>query len=470
MDIDYDRRTTLPATFLKRAEAEMGGVVFRAFAEAMSCEPSVSIRLNPYKAPDGAGGGTVVPWCRYGRYLDSRPPFTSDPMMHAGLYYVQEAASMSVHHIISCVATGPVCMLDLCAAPGGKSQAALSALPQGSFLVANDPVRQRAGILCENMAKFGHPGVAVANSDAAGFARGGFSFDIILVDAPCSGEGMFRKDTEAAAMWSEAKVEECAALQRAILEDIWPCLKPGGILVYSTCTYNTAENEGNAAWVAAELGAEPVSIPLPSEWGVLPQLSGRIPFHRFIPGTTRGEGLAVTILRKTADTTAANSRTRACAAEKMGRAVEERLANLLHTPGEYALRRFGNSACAVPQQWLGLAERLHTAARPLSIGVEMELYKGKDTAPSPHLPLSTAYRRGALPEVDTDHRTALAYLRGEALPANGDTRRGFVAATYKGQPIGLAKNVGARLNNAYPREWRIKTTHLKDLETNIIGI
>ena len=242
-------------------------------------EASVSIRLNPFKGLDGPAGAPV-PWSPYGRILSERPVFTLDPLFHAGCYYVQDSSAMFVGHLFrQLLAAGrteppqnfaslipptsagqPVRVLDLCAAPGGKTTDLAASLREaygdGFVLVANEVMKARVGVLDDNVARWGDPNVVVTSVDPAAFARLEGYFDIIVADVPCSGEGMFRKDPRAREEWSPAVVELCAARQKRILADVWPALREGGWLLYSTCTYEAAENDENLAWAAAELGGE----------------------------------------------------------------------------------------------------------------------------------------------------------------------------------------------------------------------
>ena len=206
-----------------------------------STPPAVSVRLNPMKNAEYPGH--PVPWCGLGRYLDERPAFTFDPLLHAGAFYVQDASSMIIDHIVRTLVPQPVRYLDLCAAPGGKTTAALSALPEGSLVVANEIMGNRAAILRENVIKWGYPNVVVTNNAPADFTPLRNFFDVIAIDAPCSGEGMFRKDETAVSQWNPGLVCQCADRQKGIIDDIWQSLRPGGLLIYSTCTFNLEENE-----------------------------------------------------------------------------------------------------------------------------------------------------------------------------------------------------------------------------------
>lgn len=376
----------------------MGDERFSQYLRAFDEEPPVSIRLNPLKSTGlTVGDGQQVAWCPEGYYLSRRPQFTMDPLLHAGCYYVQEAASMFVSHVLRQFVSRPVSMLDLCAAPGGKSTAAIAAVPRGSTLVSNEPMRQRASILTENITKWGYPGCTVTNSYPQDFRKAKARFDVILCDVPCSGEGMFRRDAATIGEWSPKQVERCWRLQREILSDAWACLNEGGLLIYSTCTFNTQENEENVSWFCEEYGAELLSVPTQPEWHITGSLLAGFsgPVYRFIPGITRSEGLFVAVLRKSRE----------------GRSVECGVRN-------------------VSSQHSGL------------------------TILTPHSTLNT-------PQITTDlsYPQAIAYLRGEALQLPPETPRGIVTVSFEGHPLGTVKNIGTRANNQYPKEWRIKTTH-----------
>lgn len=414
---------TLPEEFTSYTRPLMGETRFARFMDALSQPAPVSIRLNPFKALGELAetdGRTTVPWCRGGFYLSGRPAFTFDPLLHAGAYYVQEASSMFIDHIVRQFVHQPVTALDLCAAPGGKTTCLRAALPEGSRLFSNEPNGKRAQILAENVVKFGHPDVVVTNNYAIDYQRARLQFDLILTDMPCSGEGMFRKDPDSIGEWSVENVAKCAALQRSILTDIWPCLRPGGLLVYSTCTYNAHENEENIAFAVEELGAEALPIPVQTEWGITGALTGEYPMCRFIPGSTCGEGLAVALLRKP------------MAAETDGKSRPLRKQNALK----------------------GL--------RILSQGINPPAVKGKKTIPDISQALAIHTADNPYPRIEVDYATAISYLRREAITLPENAPKGIVTVCYEGFALGFAKNLGTRANNLYPQEWRIRSTHLPD--------
>lgn len=298
----------LPSEFIERTRQLMGEAECNALCRALQADEPVSIRTNTGKNAPVPPQAHPVPWTDNGFYLNRRPAFTFDPLFHAGFYYVQEAASMFIAQAVRRYVNRPVVMLDLCAAPGGKSTLVRNCLPQGSLLVANEVMRARSQVLAENLIKWGNPEVIVTNNDPADFSRLEERFDVILTDVPCSGEGMFRKDDRAISEWSSEGVELCWKRQRRIVADIWPCLKQGGILIYSTCTFNREENEDNVAWIASTLGAEVLPVDTETEWGITGNLTGEdFPVYRFLPHHTSGEGLFVAVLRKKPDSEAGNS-------------------------------------------------------------------------------------------------------------------------------------------------------------------
>ena len=383
----------------------MGNERFERYLSSFDEQPPVSVRLNPRKAADMAvAEGEPVPWCRHAFYLPRRPNFTMDPLLHAGCYYVQEAASMFLDEVLrqtvipqwTDTPQAPRRVLDLCAAPGGKSTLLRAALPEGCMLYSNEPVHQRASILAENMQKWGYPNCTVTNAYPRDYRKSKFRFDVILCDVPCSGEGMFRKDPATIGEWSPKQVEKCWQLQRDIVSDAWQCLHDGGLLIYSTCTFNIKENEENIRWLLSEYDAEALSIDVRPEWHITGSLleGFNAPVYRFIPGITRSEGLFMCVIRK---------------------------------------------------------------------GGEPTHSKGKDTN-SPALknilpPLSPEGAAGG-PQVSLTYAQAIAYLRHEAITLPDDTPRGLVEVCFQGHPLGLVKNLGTRANNLYPKEWRIKTTHI----------
>ena len=418
---------------------------------------SVSIRLNPDKPADIShltADGTVD-WCAQGIYLRERPVFTLDPQIHQGRYYVQDASSMAIHAVLNHIAPSDgnsVRYLDACAAPGGKTTAAISALPPGSVVVANEYDFRRAEILAENVAKWGIPDVVVTRGDTNRFSSLRDTFDIIAVDAPCSGEGMMRKDPQAVAQWSESLIRECADTQRRILHNLWPALRPGGDLIYSTCTFNTTENEDMLRHIVDDMGATPVSIPVLDN---IPEITRGIgtdlPCYRFLPGRTRGEGLFLAVVRKHGDAPAAS-----VPPVKKRQAAPGGADRWL--AGEWRFITENDSIRALPAGNADFMQHVaHKAGGMLACGCEVATIKGRDIIPAHALAmLAPRYRAGdAFPTAEVDLDTTLTYLRRDAVSLPG-MPRGFIMLQYMGLPLGFVKNIGNRSNNLYPKNWRIQ--------------
>ncbi len=416
---------TLPSGFINQM-LNLLGEETEQFLLAMQQPPVTSVRMNRRKPGAEFPEGTPVKWCSCGLYLPERPSFTLDPLLHAGAYYVQDASSMIYHEVVTRLSLKfneesgadqniPLALLDMCAAPGGKSSAMIDALPDGSRIVANEYGAKRAAILKENIAKWGYPNVAVTNLDSSRFAQNGDSFDIVAVDAPCSGEGMMRKDATAIAQWSPELIRDCAALQKEILKNAAEAVKPGGFLIYSTCTFNRIENEENAEFIANELRFEPYDMEFPAERGTLTGTDPPIPVYRFMPHKTRGEGLFLSVFRKPGIWNPSN------------------LATSMHKPLKSHVKAdMTKQKAALPK---------HKQSR--------------EDVPDIEEVLAVDFDRTRFPEADVDLPTALSYLRRESVVLPSDIPRGIVTITYKGLPLGMAKNIGTRANNLYPKNWRI---------------
>ena len=375
-------------------------------------DASVSIRLNPFKSEGVAlpilEGAVPVPWCRHGYLLSERPVFTLHPLFHAGCYYVQDSSAMFVGHVFRKFIGGRkgLKVLDLCAAPGGKTTDLAASLREEMgddfLLVSNEVMKDRVRVLVDNVARWGDPNVVVTSVDPAAFARLAGFFDIIVADVPCSGEGMFRKDPRAEAEWSPAVVELCASRQKRILADVWPALREGGILVYSTCTYESVENDDNLAWAAENLGGEIIA---PEEefadYGVRLTPHG----HLLKVGEVPGEGQWVGALRRTSSQ------------------PQDRKADI-------------------------------SVLRPLRNGIRKGEWKGKDFIPDPDWALSLDFDRSAYPAAAVDKETALHFLHRDTIVLP-DAPLGYNVVTYKGVPLGFVKNLGRRCNNLHPNNRRI---------------
>ena len=443
----------LPLDFIDSMRQQLGPEADNLF-QALETEPVTSIRLNDKMEVLTFDCDTdEVPWHVDGYYLNGRPQFTLDPLFHAGCYYVQEASSMFLEQVLETYLPVDSIVLDLCAAPGGKSTLLSQYLGSDGLLLSNEVDRKRVFILSENIQKWGNGNTVVTHNQAAEFGEQCQNlFDCIVVDAPCSGEGMFRKDHDARDEWSLRNVKMCAERQRSILMDVWDALKPGGLLIYSTCTFNEQENEENVLWAAECLGADILPIPYDPTWGIT---EGQVGYH-FYPHKTRGEGFYICALRKLDDTFAPfkirdAKRRSVTPNEEYVTTVRTWLKN----PDNWALRQNDRFMTAYPKKYRELIDYLSTFLTCISTGFGIGEERGKFIAPQHSLSMAKDLRREAFPNVPLTLNQALAYLRTEALMLE-NVPMGSVLLTYDDVPLGFAKNVGNRLNNLYPNEWRIR--------------
>ena len=474
---------------------------YEAFETALNTDPVVSLRINPTKSGShhlrNAAGSKKIPWCETGYYLSQRPLFISDPLFHAGTYYVQEAASMFLEQAIKTILLDDpeiskkgMTTLDLCAAPGGKSTHLLDLIPENSLLVCNEIIRNRCAILEENMAKWGRVNTIITQSDPQQFGRMPHFFDVIVADLPCSGEGMFRKDHAARKEWSMDHVHFCASRQRRIIRDVWNALKPGGYLIYSTCTFNTEENEDNITMLADELDAEIIPVTIKREWNIScgwvhhdnagkltekPEETrgGELPVYRFFPHRTRSEGFFLALMRKTGanqheskilTTSKTNSRK-----NKHTQTVPSHIKDMLLNPEKYAFRFLNTSSnagkrilkdtshiYAIPLQHENALSTLAEGIHIISAGLPLGELNNNDLSPSASLALSTALNIHTWPTVDLSCEQAISYLKKETIPLPANTPKRRILVTFRNIPLGFVKNIGARVNNLYPCNWRIR--------------
>ena len=457
----------LPQDFSRNMELLLGREAFLRLAEALDEPARVAFRPNGGKGFRVAGTLSAVPWSSSGFYLNDRPAFTFDPLFHQGAYYVQEPSSMFVEQALR-VCGSPRKVLDLCAAPGGKSTLIRSCLPPESLLVSNEPVKLRAQVLVENMLKWGHPATVVTNNYPADFggALPGY-FDVIAVDAPCSGEGMFRKDNPALEEWSTDNVMACASRQRSIVKDVWPALAEGGFLIYSTCTYNVEENERNVMWICRELGAELVKLPVDAAWNIAGSLCSELsgPVYRFLPHLTEGEGFFLALLRKTVPVSQGNRRTKPVVLPKL---KEPALSWLASRPEGWRLWQSGDQQWAIDGALAASVGQLLSALKVLSAGVELATLKGRKLQPLQGLALSHCCCADAFPRVAVEGEEALAYLRRQSLTLPPSTPRGYVLLTWQGQPLGFVNNLGAHANNLYPQNWKIRSGYTTVIDNKFV--
>ncbi|MCL1937028.1 MAG: RsmB/NOP family class I SAM-dependent RNA methyltransferase [Candidatus Azobacteroides sp.] len=431
----------LPSAFISRTKMLLGNE-WDAFMQALQEESPVSIRINPVKkASLSFESSEKVYWASNAFYLNGRPSFTLDPLFHAGCYYVQEASSMFLEQIVAKQISQPVKVLDLCAAPGGKSTHLVSILPEGSLLVSNEAIRSRAFVLAENLVKWGNPHAIVTNNDPSVFGQLEHFFDLIVADVPCSGEGLFRKNPESIREWSVEQVRFCAERQKRILANSWKALKPGGLLIYSTCTYNREENEDNIVWICQNLGAEPTEA-----------------VHRFFPHQTKGEGFFITAVRKKEDSEKnKESRRNGKKRDHHLHRIPQELKMGLTDPNSFVIFPESNAFIAIPstheEDYLFLKNRL----KIVSAGIPLGETKGKDMIPAHALAMSNFLSKPSFPILELSKEASLKYLRKEALsdiPVHFP--KGYALVSYLQQPLGFIKNINHRANNLYPQEWRIR--------------
>ena len=436
---------------------------WQSLVEAItSSEPSVAVRVNEARGVGVPEGVRRVPWCEQGFYLADRPAFTFDPDWHAGRYYVQDASSMFITHVIRHFIHEPVRYLDLCAAPGGKTTAAVQALPPRSLTVANEIVPPRARVLADNVIRWGDPRCVVTSNAPAHLGKLDSFFDVIATDVPCSGEGMMRKDDEAVAQWSPALVEQCAQRQREILTDVWPALRPGGLLIYSTCTYNRQENEEITDFIVQELGATSLEVPVEPDWSIHLAIGSDHHCYRFIPHRVDGEGLFMAVFRKDGDDPRQDIRIK----EKSPKKADEIGKNWLSSPDGFVIDQQGDLSVAVPQNLSRVVAALRASLNVLHAGVELASVMGRKSVPHHALAMSMARADGAFPVCEVDYLTAVRYLRGESITVDGP--RGYVLIIHNGAVLGFANNLGNRANNLYPKPLRILSTHIPDTKPHIL--
>ncbi len=445
----------LPQPFERQMLELLGSGDYAAFLTALGDAPPVSIRLKESSFPLAGISEDPVPWHPLGRYLPERPVFTLDPAFHAGAYYVQEASSMFLYEALrqSTDFSKRLKVLDLCAAPGGKSTLLADMLSPDSLLVANEVIRPRVAVLRENLEKWGFPNIAVTSAGAEEFEPLEGWFDVVVADAPCSGEGLFRKDPDAVREWSPASVDLCAGRQRRILAAAVKTLAPGGVLVFSTCTFNRLENEENTSWLLQNFDLDKVDLTVPSGWGIVETEGG----YRFFPHRTRGEGFFLAVFRK-----------------KEGIVPEYKAPAVFRS-----LKPLPKNNIPEVTRWLKNADAVRlfqtpsgeVLALPVSLeneylildkylknkwfGTSIGEFKGKDFIPSHALALSELVAP-TLPAIECTRDQALLFLKKETFTLPPDIPLGWTLARFSGMNLGWMKVLPNRMNNYLPPERRIR--------------
>lgn len=452
---------SLPEPFLKSLEGIPGYHREHFLATHESGERLTSIRLNPEKIfnPNVASWQEekIIPWCNQGRYLIGRPSFTTDPLIHAGAYYVQEASSMFLEMAVqqTCDLNASLRVLDLCAAPGGKSTHLLSLLNQDSLLVSNEVIRQRVNVLAENISKWGSASVVVTHNDPAHFQRLPEFFDLIVVDAPCSGSGLFRKDPLAIESWSVANVDLCSQRQQRILADVMDSLKSGGILIYSTCSYSIEEDENNADWLLQEMQMEPFKLSIPQNAGIVETASPRsyAPGYRFFPDKVDGEGFYLAAFKKKGMAKRAD----VMQVTKDWQTVSKQAIAILQKwvqPNEnISFISWESQLLAVPATQLNAIQQLQKHLYIRKAGtlagsiIRDEWIPDHDMAMNPLMKIE-------VPKISLNKSDALQYLRRNVFELDTGLK-GWALVQFEGINLGWIKLLPGRINNYYPKDWRI---------------
>ena len=450
----------LPPPFESEMRATLGDD-YNAFRESLESDSPVSIRINTRKAITEAYL-SKVPWSAFGHYLPIRPSFTLDPLFHAGAYYVQEASSMFLEQALMQHAQldKSLRVLDLSAAPGGKSTHLLSLLKSSSLLVSNEVIRSRASILAENITKWGASNVLITNNDPSDFSALSNFFDVIVVDAPCSGEGLFRKDPDAMQQWSPDNVALCAARQKRILADIWPALKENGLLVYSTCTYNKFENEDNLQWLKNQYDAEFLEIRTENDWNILESSQHGIKGYRFFSHKVTGEGFFIAAVRKTTASESINIRSK-----KKLQSLPQKITNSVSPwlRENESLDFFQHEAFIYILQGnvVSDAELLLQHLKLVQLGTTIATTKHDKIIPEHGLAMSTLLNKQNVVTHEISIHQAIQFLRRETFEMElGE--KGFHLITFNDIPLGWINSLGNRFNNLYPVEWRIRMSNVSE--------
>jgi len=440
----------LPSAFISQMQQLLKDE-YVAFEKSLQQEVPVSIRINP-KKNFKIDSTEKIPWTQFGYYLNQRPEFVFDPAWHVGAYYVQEASSMFLEQVFAQLFQNHSALnvLDLCAAPGGKSTHLLSLLSDNSLLVSNETIGSRNNILRENIIKWGYPNVIVTQNDPKDFQRLPDFFDVIVVDAPCSGEGLFRKDKKAIEEWSDDSVSHCVMRQKRILADVISALKPGGILVYSTCTYNQVEDEEQVQHLICEFGFESIALNIPDNWNIKYECG--INGYHFYPHLVKGEGFFMSVLKKTRTETTSEQHHK-----REQKIFTERnrteLDALIKNPAQFEwIHHRDNFHFFLKEKIPALQQALQNL-RVTYFGTEASTVKQK-LLPLHPLAMSVAFNSNAFNKINVELKEAIQYLRKENIDTEGEN--GWNIIQHNNLPLGFAKQAGNRINNYYPVEWRIR--------------
>lgn len=454
----------LPASFLNSLQ-NTPGFQLESFKRVHETSQAItSIRRNQFKKWDTGAHSFLhlndsetnvetVPWCRNAFYLKERPSFVLDPLWHAGAYYVQEASSMFVQYILEQLKIpSQSVVIDVCAAPGGKSTLLANYFYDG-LIISNEIIKSRNAILVENLTKWGADNTVVTQNDPSHFASLPQFFDLMLIDAPCSGSGLFRKDPDAIKEWSEENVQHCSLRQQRIVEETAAALKQGGYLIYSTCSYSMEEDEKIMDHIASIPGFQNVSIPIPASWNIVTTESAihHAIGYRFYPDQVKGEGFFISIFQKIEDTSNYYSTAHFNFTPLTKNEINV-IQNHFELPQGYQLISHQSECIAIPSKYENELRILLSHWYVKKMGMSIGEIKGKDLIPAHQLAMSywatLPYQRHEL-----NIKEALDYLRRASLQMEGP--KGWTLMTFQNIGLGWAKILPQRCNNYYPNEWRI---------------
>jgi 16S rRNA C967 or C1407 C5-methylase (RsmB/RsmF family)/NOL1/NOP2/fmu family ribosome biogenesis protein len=446
----------LPSALLNSLKHIKGFDEAAFFAVHDNAEQIASIRLNTSKKSEIANPKSKIPWSLQGYYLKIRPSFTLDPLFHAGAYYVQEASSMFLQQVLQQTVnlSQPIKILDLCAAPGGKSTLIQSLISEDSLLVSNEVIKTRVNILSENITKWGAANVVVTNNDPKDFRRLQNYFDVIVIDAPCSGSGLFRKDAAAIEEWSLNNVQLCSKRQQRILADIMPSLKENGVLIYSTCSYSKEEDEDICDWIVKEFKVESLKLKVEDSWNIIETESeiNKAYGYRFYPDKLKGEGFFIAAFINRQQATA-NNQSEKRKHEKLSSKEIAVLQPWLKNAGDFFFIKQNEEIIAMPIHLQDDLAAIQSSLYIKKAGVKMGAIIRDELIPHHELAVSTIINP-AITWIDVDLETALQYLRKQEIKID-TVIKGWALIKHQQLPLGWVKILPARVNNYYPKEWRI---------------
>lgn len=452
---------SLPEAFISNMQQLLGSD-YDAFYTGFFNEAQPSVRLNTHKPSDAFAHEESIAWNPQGRLLDHKHAFITDPLFYAGAYYIQESNSQFLSHVmkqlLACKTNQRV--LDLCAAPGGKSTLIASQLDESSLLVANETIKSRVKVLEENIVRWGLPNVVIANNDPADFAKTYQYFDMIVIDAPCSNEGMFMKNKTAIEEWTWNNVNICQARQRKIISNIYDALKPGGFLVYSTSTFNRQENEDNVLWMQTTFNLKAVPVQTDASWPIAGFMENT---YRFWPHKVKGEGMFLAVLQKTEGPAKQHRFPYTHKQDKKINSAE--MALYLNRAEDFDLSIEQDEVIAIQKKFAPeisyLNHVLNLKKRGVTIGT---LAKNGSLVPDHQLAQSISVNKN-IPGIALTLTQAQQFLQKQNITLQ-TTQLGWYLVTYNALNLGWIKVLPNRINNYLPNELRILQTTEKKQHAN----